>query len=225
MAAGSRRRIVDLSHEIYTDMPQFPASRPLAYVETRRYPIGRHSIGSTLCIFIDHIGTHIDAPLHFNPNGKPINAAPLDIMHSTGVTLDFGHKEPGDTIKPEEVVEKFRELNLTLKPGYVVLFYTGASQKWGTPEYLEHVVEVSPQTVRWLYKQGVMVYGVDAISVDKDLINYPTHSLLLEMEHYIIENLANLDKLIGRAFEFVGYPLKLRGATAAPLRAVGIISE
>jgi len=214
-----------LSHEIHTDMPQFPSSRPLAYVETRRYNVGRHSIGSTLCIFVDHIGTHVDAPLHFNPAGRPINDAPLDIMHSTGVVLDFSHKEPRDSIKPNEVIEEFRELKLSPSPGCIVLFHTGASKKWGTPEYYEHVVEVNPQTVRWLYKQGVKVYGIDAISVDVDLTNYPTHSLLLEMEHYIIENLTNLDKIMDKPFEFVGYPIKLRGATAAPVRAVAIIDE
>jgi kynurenine formamidase len=38
-----------------------------------------------------------------------------------------------------------------------------------------------------------------------------------------MECLANLDKLIGRGrFRFIGFPLKIRGGTASPIRAVAV---
>jgi kynurenine formamidase len=38
-----------------------------------------------------------------------------------------------------------------------------------------------------------------------------------------MECLANLDKLVGRGrFRFIGFPLKIRGGTASPIRAVAI---
>jgi len=225
MKNKSGKRIIDLTHAIHTDMPQFISARPFTYIETRRHEVGKNSIGSTLCIFVDHIGTHIDAPLHFDPSGKPISEMPLEVMHSTGILLDFTHKDPNTSIKPEEVKIYFEKLKLKPRKGFSILFYTGASKKWGSPSYFEHIVEINPQTVRWLYSCGVVVYGIDALSVDIDFVNYPTHSLLLEFEHYIIENLTNLDKLLDPTFELFIFPIKLLGATAAPVRAVAMTRE
>jgi len=225
MVNHSTKKIIDLTHEIHTDMPQFIKSRPYAYIETIRHEVGNHLIGSTLCIFVDHIGTHIDAPFHFNPGGKPINEMPLEVMRSTGILLDFSYKEAGTSIKLEEVKDYFKKLNLKPRKGYSVIFYTGAFKKWGSPSYFEHIVEIDPKTVRWLCNNGVMVYGVDAISVDTDFVTYPTHSLLMEIEHYIVENLTNLDTIPNPIFEFLVFPIKLRRATAAPVRAVAIVED
>jgi kynurenine formamidase len=38
-----------------------------------------------------------------------------------------------------------------------------------------------------------------------------------------IENLCNLDKIIGKRFTFVGLPLKIRKGTGSPMRAVAIL--
>jgi kynurenine formamidase len=41
--------------------------------------------------------------------------------------------------------------------------------------------------------------------------------------HY--ENLANLDQLVGERFTFVGFPLRVRGGTGLPVRAVAVLAE
>jgi kynurenine formamidase len=41
--------------------------------------------------------------------------------------------------------------------------------------------------------------------------------------HY--ENLANLDQLVGKRFTFVGFPLRIRGGTGSPVRAVAVLDE
>lgn len=225
MKKANRRISVDLSHEIETDMPQFPAARPYTYLETRFAQVGNLSIGSTLCIFNDHIGTHVDAPLHFNRTGASADRIPLDLLHNTAVILDVSNKKPFETVTVEDVKRLCKMQNVEIEENFIVLFYTSAAKKWGSPEYSRHVVEISPETVRWLYDRGVKVYGVDAISTDIDWINYPTHSLLQEFDHYIIENLTNLDKIKSPIFEFIGYPLKLKGATASPIRAVALVYD
>jgi kynurenine formamidase len=47
----------------------------------------------------------------------------------------------------------------------------------------------------------------------------------MEIEHYIVENLTNLDTIPNPIFEFLIFPIKLRGATAAPVRAVAIVED
>jgi len=46
-----------------------------------------------------------------------------------------------------------------------------------------------------------------------------------EREITHIENLCNLDKLVGKRFTFIALPLRIRKGTGSPLRAVAILSE
>lgn len=41
--------------------------------------------------------------------------------------------------------------------------------------------------------------------------------------HY--ENLANLEEVVGKCFTFAGFPLRFRGGTGSPVRAVAIFEE
>ena len=41
-----------------------------------------------------------------------------------------------------------------------------------------------------------------------------------------MEGLINLDKLINKgSFQFIGFPLKIRGGTGSPIRAVAILDK
>jgi kynurenine formamidase len=39
------------------------------------------------------------------------------------------------------------------------------------------------------------------------------------------ENLCNLDKVVGKRFTFIGLPLKIRGGTGSPIRAIALLEE
>jgi kynurenine formamidase len=41
----------------------------------------------------------------------------------------------------------------------------------------------------------------------------------------LIENLANLSAIGERRFTFVGLPLKIKGGTGSPIRAVALVDE
>ena len=40
---------------------------------------------------LDHVGTHVDAFLHVNPKGAPINEMPLELFMGKAVCLDLRH--------------------------------------------------------------------------------------------------------------------------------------
>ena len=82
------RNIIDLSQPITPASPA-PCDPP---VEFRT--VASHSPDSPYQMMwfgmTDHTGTHIDAPLHFVPGGKPIDEADLSALYSMpGVFLDF----------------------------------------------------------------------------------------------------------------------------------------
>ena len=68
--------------------------------------------------------------------------------------------------------------------------------------------------------RGVKIFGVETISPDLVYLTdrYPTHRACAErgLTHY--ENLNNLVEVVGRRFEFYGFPLKLETAYGSPVR-------
>lgn len=68
--------------------------------------------------------------------------------------------------------------------------------------------------------QGIVNFGIDAPSVDNPTDKtFPCHVVCRE------KNLANLDKVSGKRFIFIGFPLKIRGASGSSIRAVALLEE
>ena len=82
------------------------------------------------------------------------------------------------------------------------------------------------QAGNWLAEHGVKIFGVDSPSPDNPISRtYPVHMMCRakHITHY--ENLANLDQVTGLRFTFAGFPLRIRGGTGSPVRAVAIVED
>jgi kynurenine formamidase len=226
-------RIIDLSQGIETGQPVYPGlAKTLintwnTYEETARVQ-GQglmDRLYTTCSIFIsDHCATHIDALVHFGQRPFTAEQIPLELCYARGVALDFSHKKPGEYIRVEDLDQALQKIGFSINPGDVVLMHTGASEYWGDPRYFSYIVPVHADAVRLLFEQGVRIIGVDAITIDIDP-TYPAHVLAKELDYYHIENLTNIKEVVGKRFQFAGFPLKLVGASGAPMRAVAILED
>ena len=74
---------------------------------------------------------------------------------------------------------------------------------------------------------GVKIFGVETISSDLVYLTdeYPTHKACAERRVTHFENLNNLKDVVGRRFQFFGFPLRLETAYGSPVRAVGIVDD
>jgi kynurenine formamidase len=70
---------VDLTYPYTPDIPRWPTSKPLNITDEVREqsPDGYWIEYYSFCM-AEHLGTHIDAPRHFNKNGLTINQVPLE---------------------------------------------------------------------------------------------------------------------------------------------------
>jgi arylformamidase len=65
--------------------------------------------------------------------------------------------------------------------------------------------------------------GIDSPSIDLGLDSrFLAHHELLDNGILILENLCNLEKILGVHFKLVVLPLKLKGATGSPVRAIAL---
>jgi arylformamidase len=159
-----------------------------------------------------HSATHMDAPSHFVRGGTTIDYIPLDAVTGPARVIEIGDTE---SIKPTEL-EKNR-----IRPGERILFKTGNSATaWNTGRFVEDFIYVSVEAARFLAERGVMLVGVDYLSVGSYHGGGPqVHQALLGGGVWIIEGL-DLSAVSAGNYELVCLPLKIADAEGAPARAI-----
>ncbi len=214
-------KVIDLSMPIESlNTPVFPGyPQPLKAVFTT---IETHGYNSNIWVFVEHTSTHVDAPYHFVKDGPTIEKVQLDRYVGWSTVLDFTDVPPKHIISRDELKAKIESLPFKVEKDWILLLYTGYSNKAGTDEWYNHP-GLSREACEYIVELGIKAIGVDAPSPDH--APFPAHNVLLPNGIAIFENLQNLDKLLGKKFLFVGLPLKLVGGTASPVRAAAIIIE
>ena len=166
----------------------------------------------TLCRMVAHTGTHMDAPHHFLPNGKGIDSFPLEygigrarVIEATGV----------DVVTRKELEGK------RIQSGDRVLVKTrNSTVQWAPLEFRENYVGIDSSAAQFLVETGVVLVGVDYLSVGVYQGDNPqTHRLLLGGGVWILEGLA-LGSVSEGLYELICLPLRITGCDGSPVRAV-----
>jgi kynurenine formamidase len=228
-------RLVDLSQEIYQGMRVYPGHlktvvwEHASHAETVKLFEGGFSFQSRGLMMCDHGPTHVDAISHLDPaEGAPsIDEMPLDTFYGPALCIDVSHVEPPADVTPADLERALEASGQALEAGDALLLRTGAFDRHGgTDDYTSRYTGLDEAAGEWLVERGVKVFGVDSPSPDNPISRtYPIHMMCRarHITHY--ENLANLDQVAGRRFTFAGFPLRIRGGTGSPVRAVAIVED
>lgn len=225
--------IVDLSQEIFTGMPVFPG---LPEVKITLHASHEQWDGITDSDVVspavnrlelgEHTGTHVDALNHMarEYRGRSIDTMPLTMFYTEGICLDLSNKGRWDLIEPVDLERALVVAGLEIKPGDTVLLYTDHYRRaFGTDDW-HNGPGVSTDTARWLGQQKIAAFGVETASPGvRHVSNKQVHHICGELGFTHYENMINLHQLIGRGrFRFIGLPLKIRGGTGSPVRAIAV---
>lgn len=210
---------IDLTHEIAPDMPVYPGTDPPVF-----------EIGSSIekdgflekkLTLFSHTGTHMDAPAHIIPDGRALDRYPVSHFAGQACVIDVCNSAM-DHISVDLLAASADRIRMA----QFVLLRSGWDRHWGTPGYFSGYPVLSPEAARWLTREPAHLKGirVDMISVDPvDAADLEIHKILLGAGLVLIENLANLDSLPDTLFDFSCYPLRIKRADGAPVRAVAIV--
>jgi len=214
-------RIVDLSQEIHSGMDIFPTfPKPQFVLWTKRETYGFQTEAMFL---VTHSGTHVDAPFHFYSKGAKVNSVSVGRLIGRGVVLDFVGRKAKTAIRESDVRRAEEKAGVVPSKGDIVLAMTGWDRFLGRKEYTSSYPGFSRDAAEYLAKKNVSAVGVDSPNPDlPDASDFPVHNTLLPKGILIIENLANLGSIRRNPCRFVGLPLKIRGGTGSPIRAVAI---
>ena len=228
-------RLLDLSQEIYQGMPVYQGHLKTViwthatHEETARNFEGGFSFTSNGVLLCDHGPTHVDALKHLDPSpdAPAIDQMALDVFYGPATCVDVSHAAPHAYITRADIEASIERDHVDVRPGDIVLFYTGTyTRLGGAPEYSLDYPGLDETASQWIVDRGIKTFGVDSPSPDNPISKtYPIHMMCRKhgITHY--ENLANLDQVVGKRFIFAGFPLRFRGGTGSPVRAIAIFGD
>lgn len=228
-------KIIDLTLPLDDGLPALGRlARPVVIPHTtheasRRFAQGTPDDLLTFTTFylgmLDHTGTHIDALFHNNPDGATIDEMPVEMFMGKAVCLDLRHiPDKGEVTRADmDAAEKAAGVQVD---GHIVLMCTGLNARhWPNDTVCNHNPQITAEATHWLHERGSMVHGVEGPSTDRVEENlFVNHRICrdLGMVHY--EWLWNLESVIGVGeFRFQGIPLRIKGGSGSPVRALAFI--
>ncbi len=211
-------RVVDLTQPMTNGMPVMDGITPprfhdLAQVAADGYAMSEYA-------FVNHTGTHVDAPAHQVAGGATLDEIPLDRLVTEALTLDLAGRGPGPV-----GLDELGPFLPQVRAGDIVLFGSGNAGNWGTDAYWHGWCYPDAAAARALIEAGVSGVGFDGPSADPvESTDYELHQVWLSAGRIILENLASLAGLPPRC-RIVVAPLKVAGANGAPARVLALVDD
>lgn len=228
-------RLIDLSQEIYEGMPLFGIHQKTFFMTNQTHEQNMEATGSKTLGFYarnilmsEHCGTHSDAVIEYKPGGPSMEKMPIEYFWGSAICVDLTHIRYPDYIEVKDLEEAVKKSGQEVRRGDIFLMYTGHFDRtYGTEAYKNNYTGVSYEAAKWLAEKGVVNIGVDSSAIDQtpDDLDFSGHLVCGEYGITNTENLCNLGEVVNKRFLYIGLPLKIRGGTGSPIRAVALLDE
>jgi arylformamidase len=201
-------RIYDVTWPVSPEMPVWPGDPPVRLERVKRMEDGAKDNVSHLACSV-HVGTHVDAPLHFIVGGADTASLSLDTLVGPAKVVSL---PDADAITASLLVP------LDLRGVSRLLFKTSNSDLTHA-RFVEDFVALTADTAQWLVERGVRLVGVDYLSVERFGGDGSVHRALLGAGVVVIEGL-DLRNVSPGDYTLFCLPLKLAGSEGAPARVI-----
>ena len=200
---------IDVSATISDGMVRWPTDPAVHIYKAETIGLNEAVANVTGIDTTAHVGTHIDAPLHFIPTGADVASVDLDAL-----------------IGPAKVfhISNAKEINLAeignfgIQKGDRVLFRNSETD-WEREPFKEDYVYLATDAAKFLVDKGVKCVGVDYLSLGSKENDPEVHLLMLTVPIIIIEGL-KLGNIEQGEYDMVCLPLKIKGSDGGPSRVI-----
>ncbi len=237
----SQKTWVDLTHPFNDETLHWPTAEPFQFDtvfagqtdETFYYE--SHRIQTE-----EHVGTHLDAPIHFYEDRNRTHEIPLEQLIGPAVVIDVREQlmDNRDYRVKTEVIEDWESEYGEIPDGSILIFHTGFGQYWpdaqqymGTTETGEEALAelsfpgIHHETAEWLVEnRDIKAVGIDTASLDYGQSQeFKSHQIFAEQNIPGFENLANLEELPATGSQIVAMPMKIERGSGGPLRIAAML--
>ncbi len=231
----SRAQIVDLTQTLNDSVPTYDGKAEEFKYQTLS-TVAKDGYGSGAFFCHEHLGTHMDAPIHFSPGGTTIDkidAADL-LLHAVVIDVRDEVKNNPDYLLTVEKIKQFEQKNV-ISARSAVLLLTGWSERYfkdgqyrnADSKGVMHFPGFSLEAAKYLLaSHRVVALGIDTLSIDYGPSEvFSVHKFVLSKGFFMVENLANLDKLPSTGVVVIFAPLKIQDGTGSPARVLALVAE
>ena len=184
----------------------------------------------------ENVGTHVDAPSHFVEGARGIDALAPEELVVPVVVIDVSKKvqdDPDYAISGNDIVD-WEDAFGPVPVGGVVLAYTGWGSKYPNPKaYLNqddqgvmHFPGFGADAAAMLVERDVAGIGIDTLSLDPgNSTEFSTHRQMLKAGKYMIENVANIERMPTTGAIIIVGVVPIADGTQAPTRVQALVPE
>ncbi len=239
--ALSRVEIVDLTQPLSESTPVIQLPPPFANTPgLSREQISKYDDAGPAWAWYtltlgEHVGTHLDAPIHWvtGQEGNDVASVPPTQLIGPACVVDktAQTEENNGYLLTQEDLERWEQENGAIPPNSWILLRTGWGSRAQDETAFLNVKDNGPETPgpdveasKWLAEHpNVSGFGVETVGIDAGAAGgfdppFPLHNMLLGAGRLGLTQLANLDRLPVTGALLVVSPLKLVGGTGSPSR-------
>jgi kynurenine formamidase len=193
---------------------------------------------------LNHFGCHGEiyngyhAHEHFgNRTWEKCGVDTIPPIISKGILLDIAGLKGVDQlpasygIGADDLAAAAERQGVIIQTGDVVLIRTGRFQEWpDAAAFLTDEPGLNLEGAKWLVEKGAMLIGADNVAIEQmpttdESTWCPVHMYLFNEAGVTVIEVVNCEELAAEKvyeFAFIALPLKLRGASASPIRCIAM---
>jgi len=220
--------IIDLTHTLTSNIPAYDLDCKFELKTLTDYKncIAPNIFCTQQITMPGGFGTHIDAPAHCIPGARTIDKLEIGELVINCIVINVSNEANEHYKIPPSTVKQFESQHGKIEPNTFVIFYTGWDKHWNAPEkYRNNLLfpSIHEDTAKLLIERGIAGLGTDTLSADSGGKDFPVHRTVLGADKYLVENIANTQKLLPTGFKIFILPAKIKDATEAPVRLIALL--
>ena len=231
-AQASPMRAIDLTHELHEAFPTFAGEQQF-FMETK-YEIGSDGYNLNIWTVEEHVGTHIDAPLHFSEDGNSVSELPVEHLVCPLAVIDIRERAEADAdaqVTPDDIAAWTAEHG-DIPEGACVAMLSGWDRHVDSDKFrnadgdgVMHFPGFHPEATDMLMEEtAARVIAVDTLSLDHGpSADFAVHYSWLPSGRYGIECVANLAELPASGATLVVGAPKVRNGTGGLARVFAMV--
>jgi len=237
-------KLIDLTYTFDLSTVHWPGEPPFVHrfdhygpdVSGQFYAAGSYTAS-------EHLGTHADAPIHFNRRGRTLEQLPLSAMIGPAAVIDFAAAAGVDPDAQLGLgdIKRWEAARGDIPPGAIVVARSGWGRFWpDRQKYLGlersegsgssdgesmHFPGFALEAVDFLLEhRDIAAIAIDTASLDAgDAKAFPVHRRWLGADKPGFENLANTHLLPETGATIFCIPMKIGQGTGGPARIFALL--
>jgi len=230
LAAG-HERVLDMTHLLTEDFPTFFGEQ-WAH-RTEMFNFADHGLYGNEWRLNEHVGTHMDAPIHFGPDGLTVDELPVQNFVAPLCVVDIrarAAEDPDTSVTPDDL-NAWIAAHGPIPAGACVAMLSGWDAHVRTPMFrnadeagVMHFPGFHGEAAAMLLETGAASIAVDTLSLDPgNSTDIPVHLSWLPANRFGVECMANLAAVPASGATVIIAPPKLERGSGGTTRVMTLV--